>query len=86
MDITEIERSEGRAYNQMRSVSMEREVLKNAQGSCFIKCGDTHVLCAATIEEGVQGWRKSSRAGWVTVSARVAPWRSSASSAAACAP
>lgn len=73
MDTTEIERSEGRAYNQMRSVSMEREVLKNAAGSCFIKCGDTHVLCAATIEEGVPGWRKSSRAGWVTAEYAMLP-------------
>ena len=73
MDITEVERSEGRAYNQMRSVSMEREVLKNAQGSCLIKFGDTHVLCAATIEEGVPGWRKASRAGWVTAEYAMLP-------------
>ena len=70
---SECKRFGGRAANQMRSVSLEREVLKNAAGSCLVKFGDTHVLCAASIEEGVPGWRKSSRAGWVTAEYAMLP-------------
>ena len=66
-------RHDGRAANQMRAVSLEREVMKHAQGSCLVKFGDTHVLCAATIEEGVPNWRKSSRAGWVTAEYAMLP-------------
>lgn len=68
-----LQRSEGRAANRMRSVSLECDVLKNAAGSCFVKFGDTHVLCAATIEEGVPAWRRSSHAGWVTAEYAMLP-------------
>lgn len=68
-----LQRSEGRAANRMRSVSLECDVLKSAAGSCFVKFGDTHVLCAATIEEGVPAWRRSSHAGWVTAEYAMLP-------------
>lgn len=67
------ERHDGRAVDQIRAVSLEREVMKHADGSCLVKFGDTHVLCAATLEEGVPGWRKSSRAGWVTAEYAMLP-------------
>ena len=66
MDHMVANRANGRAANQMRPVSLEREVMKNALGSCMVEFGDTKVLCAATIEEGLPGWRKASRCGWGT--------------------
>ena len=50
----------------MRSVEIETEVTKHAEGSCLIKMGDTHVLCTATIEDRVPSFIKGSGLGWVT--------------------
>ena len=67
------QRSFDRAENEMRPVTLTREVLKHAAGSCMAEFGDTRVLCAATIEEGVPRWRKGSRAGWVTAEYAMLP-------------
>lgn len=73
MDYMEIDRSDGRAANEMRHVALTRDVMGNALGSCLVEFGNTRVLCAATIEEGVPGWRKVSRAGWVTAEYAMLP-------------
>ena len=57
----------------MRPVSLERNVMKNAMGSCLVKFGDTHVLCSATIEEKVAPWLKGSGSGWVTAEYAMLP-------------
>ena len=59
-------RPSGRKLNEMRSVKIETEVTKHAEGSCLIKMGDTHVLCTATIEDRVPSFIKGSGLGWVT--------------------
>lgn len=59
-------RSFERDAHQLRPIKLTREVMKHAFGSCFVEFGDTKVLCSATIEERVPGWRKGSGAGWVT--------------------
>jgi len=59
-------RPSGREIDQMRSVSIETGVTRHAEGSCLIKCGDTHVLCTASIDERVPPWMKNSGLGWVT--------------------
>lgn len=59
-------RPSGRQTDQLRSVSIETNVTKHAEGSCLIKMGDTHVLCTATIEERVPPFIKGSGLGWVT--------------------
>jgi len=59
-------RPSGRKLNEMRSVDIETGVTKHAEGSCLIKMGDTHVLCAATIEDRVPSFIKGSGLGWVT--------------------
>ena len=59
-------RPSGRKLNEMRSVKVETEVTKHAEGSCLIKMGDTHVLCTATIEDRVPSFIKGSGLGWVT--------------------
>ena len=73
MELIEINRPSGRAADEMRKVDLTRAVMKNALGSCLVEFGDTRVLCAATIEEGVPGWRKASRAGWVTAEYAMLP-------------
>jgi ribonuclease PH len=50
----------------MRPVSLEPGVAKYAEGSCLAKFGDTHVLCAATLEERVPPFLRNTGRGWVT--------------------
>jgi ribonuclease PH len=59
-------RPSGRDLNEMRSVIIETNITKHAEGSCLIKCGDTHVLCTATIDEKVPPFLRNSGLGWVT--------------------
>ena len=73
MDLIIANRPSGRAADQMREVNLTRGVMKNALGSCLCEFGDTRVLCAATIEEGLPGWRKSAHAGWVTAEYAMLP-------------
>jgi len=44
-------RPSGRETNEMRDVTIEVGFTKHAEGSCLIKCGETHVLCTASIDE-----------------------------------
>jgi len=55
-----------RAPDELRAVSLERGVVKYAEGSCFVKFGDTHVLVTATLEERLPPWLKGQGRGWVT--------------------
>lgn len=59
-------RPSGRQTDQMREVSIETDVTKHAEGSCLIRCGDTHVLCTASIDERVPPFMRNSGLGWVT--------------------
>ena len=59
-------RPSGRQLNRMRNVSFERGFSKHAEGSCFVKFGDTHVLCTASLEERVPPWLRNAGKGWVT--------------------
>ena len=55
-----------RKPDELRRVSLERAVSMHAEGSCFIKFGNTHVLCTASLEERVPPWLKGQGKGWVT--------------------
>src|SRR5258706_4929637 len=55
-----------RQPDELRAVSLERGVVKYAEGSCFVKFGDTHVLVTATLEERLPPWLKGQARGWVT--------------------
>ncbi|MEM9221259.1 MAG: ribonuclease PH [Pseudomonadota bacterium] len=59
-------RHDGRAADEMRAVSLERGFAKHAEGSCLVKFGATHVLCAASLEERVPPWLRGGGEGWVT--------------------
>ena len=59
-------RPSGRNLGQMRPISIETGVMRHAEGSCLIRCGNTHVLCSATIEETAPRFLKGTGQGWVT--------------------
>ena len=59
-------RPSGRNLDESRSILIETNVTKHAEGSCLIKIGDTHVLCTATVEDRVHPFVKGSGLGWVT--------------------
>ena len=59
-------RPSGRNLDEMRPISIETGVTRHAEGSCLIRCGDTHVLCTATLEERVPPFLKNTGLGWVT--------------------
>ncbi|MEE8247982.1 MAG: ribonuclease PH [Alphaproteobacteria bacterium] len=60
------ERPSGRAADEMRAVSLEPGFAKHAEGSCLVRFGDTHVLCAASLDERVPPFLKGRGRGWVT--------------------
>ncbi|MGI8525806.1 MAG: ribonuclease PH [Pseudolabrys sp.] len=55
-----------RPPDELRAVSLERGVVKYAEGSCLVKFGDTHVLVTASLEERLPPWLKGQGRGWVT--------------------
>jgi len=59
-------RPSGRDLDAMRTITIETGVTKYAEGSCMIKCGETHVLCTATVEDRVPPFLRNSGLGWVT--------------------
>jgi ribonuclease PH len=55
-----------RQPDELRAVTLERGVVKYAEGSCFVKFGDTHVLVTATLEDRMPPWLKGQARGWIT--------------------
>jgi ribonuclease PH len=55
-----------RGPDELRAVSLERGVVKHAEGSCLVKFGDTHVLVTATLEDKLPPWLKGQARGWIT--------------------
>ncbi|RNL84518.1 ribonuclease PH [Halostreptopolyspora alba] len=66
-------RPDGRAPNENRPVTITRNWLRHAEGSALIEFGDTRVLCAATVEDGVPRWRRGTGEGWVTAEYAMLP-------------
>ncbi|MBC7951997.1 MAG: ribonuclease PH [Rhodospirillaceae bacterium] len=59
-------RPSGRAFDQLRTISLETGFSRYAEGSCLAKFGETHVLCTASVEEKVPSFLRNSGKGWVT--------------------
>ena len=59
-------RPSGRAVDQLRSIRITRQYTKHAEGSVLIECGDTKVICTASIEEKVPPFLKGKGQGWLT--------------------
>ena len=66
-------RSDGRADDQLRPVTITRNWLDHAAGSVLVEFGRTRVLCVASASEGVPRWRKGSGLGWVTAEYAMLP-------------
>ena len=66
-------RPDGRVPTQLRPVTITRNWLRQAEGSALIEFGDTRVLCAATVEDGVPRWRRGTGEGWVTAEYAMLP-------------
>ena len=59
-------RPSGRKVDQIRSISIETNVTMHAHWSCIIRCGNTHVLCTASVEERIPPFLRNSGLGWIT--------------------
>jgi len=59
-------RPSGRRADQLRPLRIVRRYTKHAEGSVLIAMGDTHVLCTASVEEGVPAFLKGKGRGWLT--------------------
>jgi len=59
-------RPSGRSTDAMRPVSIDIDATRHAEGSCLIRCGDTHVLCTASIEDRTPPFLRNTGLGWVT--------------------
>ncbi len=62
-----------RAPDVLRPVSLERAAAPFAEGSCLVTWGATRVLCAASVDAGVPGWRRGSGRGWITAEYAMLP-------------
>ena len=59
--------------NSLRPVTMERNCIMHAEGSCLISCGQTKVLCTASVEDKVPPFLRGSGKGWVTAEYALLP-------------
>ena len=62
-----------RAADELRPVTIERNVARYAEGSCLIKFGSTHVLCTASLEDKPPAWLRGQGRGWVTAEYAMLP-------------
>lgn len=65
-------RHDGRAPDELRSISFELGAAPNAEGSCLIAFGNTRVLCTASVVDGVPPFREG-KGGWVTAEYAMLP-------------
>ena len=62
-----------RKNDEIRSVEIIPNYNPYAEGSCLIKCGNTHVVCTASVEEKVPAWLKGQNKGWITAEYAMLP-------------
>lgn len=62
-----------RKFDELRKVEIIPDVNTFAEGSCLIKCGNTHVICTATVEHKVPQWLKDGGKGWITAEYALLP-------------
>ena len=66
-------RASGRGPNEIRELKITRDFLEHPEGSVLIEMGNTKVICAATIEDGVPAFLKNSGRGWLTAEYSMLP-------------
>lgn len=62
-----------RAASELRPIIVERDIAPYAEGSCLISFGATRVLCTASVEDGVPGWKRGKGEGWLTAEYAMLP-------------
>jgi ribonuclease PH len=62
-----------RAADELRPVTLERNVARYAEGSCLVRFGETHVLCTASLEDKPPPWLRGQGRGWVTAEYAMLP-------------
>ena len=55
-----------RNINQLRDMEIVPNFSPYPEGSCLIKCGNTHVVCSASLDQNIPRWLKNSGSGWIT--------------------
>src|SRR5690606_919217 len=66
-------RPDGRADDDLRPISFERDFTPTAAGSCLVTFGNTRVLCTASIDEDAPRWMRGNGKGWVTAEYSMLP-------------
>ena len=61
-----MKRSDLRAFDACRPISIEPGFMPNAEGSALVRLGNTHVICTASVETNVPRWMRGRGTGWVT--------------------
>jgi ribonuclease PH len=59
-------RHDGRAAGALRPLRIRRHYTRHAEGSVLIECGNTHVLCTVSVEDGVPAFLRGKGQGWLT--------------------
>jgi ribonuclease PH len=68
-----VTRADGRTDDELRPVTITRGFQKHPAGSVLVEFGDTKIVCAASVTEGVPRWRKGSGLGWLTAEYAMLP-------------
>ncbi len=66
-------RTANRKFNELRNIEIIPDYNLYAEGSCLIKCGNTHVLCSASVEAQTPHWLKNEDKGWITAEYSLLP-------------
>jgi len=66
-------RTDGRKPDELREVRIIRDFIPHAEGSVLIEIGRTRVICTASFEDGVPGFRKGTGSGWITAEYSMLP-------------
>ncbi len=66
-------RADGRATDELRPITFERDFTEMAAGSCLVSFGSTRVLCTASIDDDVPRWMRGRGKGWVTAEYSMLP-------------
>ena len=61
-----MQRKDKRSNDQLREISIVPDFNMHAEGSALVKCGNTHVICNATVEKATPRWMQNDKTGWVT--------------------
>ena len=66
-------RANSRLEHTLRNIEIIPNFNPYAEGSCLIKCGNTHVICTATVDDKLPSWLKGQERGWVTAEYALMP-------------